>query len=202
MTDARDRTIDGPMTSEGPTHPPLFGLTIAPGPYVLDPRASAVSFTFRTCFGLLRVSGRVDIVSGRVAVSPRFSGSAAEATVATSTVTTGNPRRDRRILSASFLDARAHPFVSFHSVGVRPESATTKVDGIVMVRDRCRPVVLMIHSVEPYGEHGYLVTLGAVVDRHSHGVSRLRRFVGGTLDIAISAHLLPDLRSAEWREIP
>ncbi|MFI6318958.1 YceI family protein [Nonomuraea sp. NPDC050556] len=118
------------------------GLGELTGDYVLDPAGTRIGFVGRHTMAS-RVRGRFDAFEGSAHLDgddPSRSG--VRLTIEAGSIRTGNRRRDDQ-LAASFLDADAHPAITFVSTRVEPSGGTTyRVTGDLTVRGTTRPVTV------------------------------------------------------------
>ena len=91
-----------------------------------------------------KVTGTVDLDEQEV------SNSKVEATIDTTTLSTGVPQRDGHVKSADFLDVANHPSITFKSTKVeKAGDGRLKVTGDLTIRGNTKPVVL---DVEPLSQ--------------------------------------------------
>ncbi|PRX44022.1 polyisoprenoid-binding protein YceI [Prauserella shujinwangii] len=154
------------------------------GEYRIDAERSAISFTTRHLFGLAPVHGTFRLREGHLRVGDPVSGSAARATVSAASVDTGNAQRDASVRSATYLDAEAHPDITFASTGLARADGHWTLHGDLTVRGRTRPVALRIDSAHPDGGR---VRLGATceVDRYEFGITAMRGMTGRRLTLRL-----------------
>jgi polyisoprenoid-binding protein YceI len=87
--------------------------------YSVDPAHSRAGFTVRH-MGFSKVRGRFEQFEGTVRMAPGdLSTLEAEAILQTSSVTTGDAKRDDHLRSADFFEAEAYPTLTFKSTSVR-----------------------------------------------------------------------------------
>lgn len=112
------------------------------GPWHIDPGRSSVWVVARHLM-VQRVWGQFRRFAGTITVvagDPLASSAQAVAEVAS--LTTGDPVRDRHLLSPEFLDAERHPLVRFRSTEIAGEGPTYRLVGELTLRGTTRPVVL------------------------------------------------------------
>ena len=85
----------------------------------IDPSASSVEFHVKHFWGLIRVHGHFDAVTGdgKVAADGTVSG---EIRIASESVNTKNKQRDKHLRSNDFFAAEAHPTVTISAAGLKP----------------------------------------------------------------------------------
>src|SRR6516225_1375534 len=112
------------------TAPPLHALlsdrSLA-GEWVLDPGQSSIGLKNRSALGLIRANGIFGEVSGSI-------------TVASASIDTRNTRRDTHLRSADFFDSANYPDITFTADVIRPSGQGVAVTGVLIVRDRTRPL--------------------------------------------------------------
>jgi polyisoprenoid-binding protein YceI len=115
----------------------------APATYALDPEHTVVSFTIMHA-GYARVLGIFEDVEGEFVFDPetRELGDVT-VSIGTGSVNTFHEARDGHVRSADFLDAEAHPQITFTATGGEATSETTgTVTGDLTIRGVTQPVTL------------------------------------------------------------
>ena len=143
-------TADTDLVTAGPAAPDGW---IA-GTWTIDPAHTTVSFVVRHLMS--RVRGAFSEVSGQIVTRPDLSGSTTAATIAVSSVRTGNEMRDNHLRSADFFEAERYPVISFASTGLRPADGSWLMSGELTIRDVTRPVDLEVEflGTDPTGLQG------------------------------------------------
>ncbi len=91
-----------------------------------------------------KVTGTVDLDENNMA------NSRVEATIDTTTLSTGVPQRDGHVKSADFLDVANHPTITFVSKSVeKAPDGKLRVGGDLTIRGVTRPVVLDVDPLSP-----------------------------------------------------
>ena len=108
----------------------------------LDTAHTVVSFTGKHMM-ITRVRGFFKGVTGTI----EFDGtdvarSRVQVTIPATTIETGMEPRDNHLRSADFLDAEAHPTLTFVSTGIAPKGDRWAITGDLTIRGVARPVVL------------------------------------------------------------
>ncbi len=102
------------LTRQGGTELP------PPGFWTIDPVHSTVTAVAQH-LGFASVRGRFDEFAGRIEIAPDdVAKSRVEAVITSSSIDTGNRMRDDHLRSADFLDAEAHPQITYASSGLTP----------------------------------------------------------------------------------
>jgi len=114
-----------------------------PVTWEIDPDHAVVAFTIMHA-GYARVLGRFSDIEGRFVYDPETQQlSDVRATIGAQSVDTDHEKRDDHVRSPDFLDAAAHPQITFVGTGSTPETETTgTVTGELTVRGVTRPVTL------------------------------------------------------------
>ncbi|MEX2549725.1 MAG: YceI family protein [Nitriliruptoraceae bacterium] len=126
-------------------------------------------------------------VLGRLVLADDGTPAAVEVRIAAASLDTGEPRRDRHLRSAAFLDTGRYPHLCFRSHRVDPTGAGRwEVHGDLRIRDVSRPVQLQV----TYTRRGRqaLVRVGGEVDRRDFGLV-LNRVVERTFRIGTGLRL-------------
>jgi polyisoprenoid-binding protein YceI len=124
------------------------------GTWTIDPAHTTLSFAVRHLMS--RVRGTFSDVSGQILTSPDPSGSAAVASIAVSSVSTGSQMRDDHLRSADFFDAQRYPVMQFASRALRRADAGWVLSGELTIRDVTQPVDLEVEflGTDPDGLQG------------------------------------------------
>jgi polyisoprenoid-binding protein YceI len=114
-----------------------------PAVYVIDPEHVVAAFTIMHA-GYARVLGHFEEVTGQFVYDDETRElSDVTVTIETASVNTFLEKRDNHVRSADFLDAGAHPQITFVAQGGTPTSNTTgTVTGDLTIRGVTRPVTL------------------------------------------------------------
>ena len=117
-----------------------------------DPSATRIEFSVRN-LSIANVDGHFRLTSGRVMlVDEDPSRSTVEAVIDATSVDTGEPKRDRHLRSADFLDVDHHPSITFRSTRIEQVGAGHwKVAGALTILDATRPVVLDVQGGTVHG---------------------------------------------------
>jgi polyisoprenoid-binding protein YceI len=121
------------------------------GAWTLDPARSQVRLKSRHTWGLLPVDGVFREVAGHGTVTAAGDVSGV-ITVAAASVDTENPRRDKHLRSADFLDAGQHPDITFTAGSVAPAGDRVRISGTLTVAGRTRPAAFDARVAADQGE--------------------------------------------------
>lgn len=114
-----------------------------PATWRIDPDHAVVAFTIMHA-GYAKVLGRFSDIEGSFTYDPdtRELGEVT-ARIGADSVDTDHEKRDNHVRSADFLDAKAHPAITFTATGNTPTSETTgTVIGDLTIRGVTQPVTL------------------------------------------------------------
>jgi polyisoprenoid-binding protein YceI len=169
------------------------------GTWTIDPAHSTVAFAVRHLMS--RVRGTFSEVSGHIVTDQIPSRSAAAATIAVSSVRTGNDMRDNHLRSADFFDAGRHPEMTFTSTGLRPAGGGWMLTGDLTIRGVTRPAEFEVDFLgsDPTGMQGEPrigFSARTQISRRDFGISfglaaeGAKVVVGDTVDIALDIEAL------------
>lgn len=152
-----------------------------------DPEHTSVEFSVRTLF-FFTVRGRLAVLGGNIVLDEaNIGGSSVEATIRSSSVVTGNKRRDAYFRSASFLDANQYPDILFQSSSVEPgtDRDTLRVTGSLKIRGHHGTVQFNVDLIDrsrsPNGEEVIYYGATTEIDRAAFGIHSGRRLIGRTV---------------------
>jgi len=158
----------------------------------LDPAATQVAFSVRN-LTMANVDGHFRLTSGRVTlVEEDPSRSTVEAVIDATSVDTGEPKRDRHLRSADFLDVDHHPRITFRSTRIEQVGAGHwKVAGALTILDATRPVVLDVQGGAVHGSRAD-AHASVTIDRRDFGMTYAGFAVGKEVAITIDAEGIKD----------
>jgi polyisoprenoid-binding protein YceI len=164
------------------TDPAVLAAAPQPGHYDIDPHRSRVTFATRHLFGLGRVKGSLAVRRGRADIADPLEVSALYAEIDTASFHTNNQQRDDRVLSPRFLDAAAHPVMTFRSdrIGAEDQALT----GTLTVRGTTRPVTLTVTRCE-VSPGSFTVWATARIDRTEFGITASRGLAARYLELTV-----------------
>ena len=161
-----------------------------------DPEYTTVEFSVRSLF-FFTVRGRLAVVDGNIVLDETNIGrSSVEATVKSSSVDTGNKRRDAYFRSASLLDADQYPDIEFRSSSVAPgkDRDTFLLEGSLKIKGHHRTVQLHVdqfdRSCSPTGEEVIYYVATTEIDRSAFGVPSGRRLIGRSVKAWINVQAI------------
>lgn len=160
------------------------GIELPVGSYRIDPTRSTVSFRTRRLFGLAQVQGTFALRTGQIRVARPVEQSSVRAALATGSFTTGNSRRDDDVRSAKFLDAAAHPDITFTSDRLQHVGGTWTVSGTLCAHGISRPLDLLVDRAHWNGGEMSL-RAQARIDRYDFGVTAAKGMVARYLGLQL-----------------
>jgi polyisoprenoid-binding protein YceI len=165
----------------------------------LDPAATQVAFSVRN-LSMAHVDGHFRLTSGHVTlVEEDPSRSTVEAVIDATSVDTGEPKRDRHLRSADFLDVDHHPRITFRSTRIEQVGdAHWKVTGALTILDATRALVLDVQGGAVHGSRAD-AHASVTIDRRDFGMTYAGFAVGKEVAITIDAVGVEE-RSAAGRD--
>jgi len=162
----------------------------APGTYTLDPERTTIRADVKAMFGLMTVHGTFRLQSGQVSIGADPGGSSVQASIAAGSYASGHTKRDADVVSASLLDARAFPEITFAGQGARRDGDGWVVPGSVTAHGTAVPAEIRLSDArQEDGAARFRAT--ARLDRTSFGVTNKKGMVGRTVDLVIEAVAQP-----------
>ena len=162
----------------------------APGTYTLDPERTTIRADVKAIFGLTTVHGTFRLQSGQVSIGADPGASSVQAGIAAGKYASGHTKRDAGVVSASLLDARAFPEITFSGKGARRDGDEWVVPGSVTAHGTAVPAEIRLSDArQEGGEARFRAT--ARLDRTSFGVTKKKGMVGRTVDLVIEAVAQP-----------
>lgn len=124
------------------------------GTWTIDPAHTTAGFAVRHLMS--KVRGTFSEVSGQIVTGPEPSRCTTTATIAVSSVSTGNEMRDNHLRSADFFDAERYPAMTFASTALRSVDGGWVLSGDLTIRDVTRSVDLEVEflGIDPSGLQG------------------------------------------------
>ena len=161
-----------------------------PGTYTLDPDLTTIRTDVKAMFGLVTVHGTFRLKDGQVTIAADPAASRVRAVIDAGSFASGNQTRDADVVSASLLDAKAYPEISFDGTGARQDGPGWLVSGSVTAHGTTVPAELRVTET---GADDGLVRFRATarLDRASFGVTKKKGMVGRTADVVIEAAARP-----------
>ena len=161
-----------------------------PGTYTLDPERTTIRADVKAMFGLLTVHGTFRLRAGQVSIAADPGASSVQASIEAGSFASGNTTRDADVVSASLLDAKAYPEITFTGQGARREGDGWVVPGSVTAHGTAVPAEVRVSDARlESGAARFRAT--ARLDRASFGVTKKKGMVGRTVDLVIEAVARP-----------
>ena len=161
-----------------------------PGTYMLDPELTTIRADVKAMFGLMTVHGTFRLRAGQVSIAADPGASTVRASIEAGSFASGHATRDADVVSATLLDARAHPEITFTGQGARRDGDGWVVPGSVTAHGTAVPAEVRLSDARlETGQARFLAT--ARLDRTSFGVTKKKGLVGRTVDLVIEAVAQP-----------
>jgi polyisoprenoid-binding protein YceI len=161
-----------------------------PGTYTLDPERTTIRADVKAMFGLLTVHGTFRLQAGQVTIAAEPGASSVQASIAAGSFASGNTTRDADVVSATLLDAKAYPEITFTGQGARRDGDGWLVPGSVTAHGTAVPAEIRLSDArQESGGARFRAT--ARLDRTSFGVTKKKGMVGRTVDLVIEAVAQP-----------
>jgi polyisoprenoid-binding protein YceI len=145
---------------------PAYIPDVTDGTWRIDPRRSSVEFETKTLYGLRTVNGRFRRFEGSLDLR---SDPAIKLSVRTDSLTTGNARRDKNLLSRDYLDVELRPRITFTSTIVRLDRDTFTIQGLFTAARRTIP--LELEATIGHEEGDLIFDVSTLVDRRELGMT-------------------------------
>jgi polyisoprenoid-binding protein YceI len=167
--------------------------TPPPGIYVLDPERTTVRADVKAMFGLMTVHGTFRLRAGQVNIAADPGGCGVRASIEAGSYASGHSARDADVVSATLLDARAYPEITFTGRGARRDGDEWVVDGSVTAHGTAQPAELRLTGARMEAGEAGLAHFRATarLDRTSFGITKKKGLVGRTVDLVIEAVARP-----------
>ncbi len=147
--------------------------------WTIDPAHTLVGFSARHMM-ITTVRGRFSDVRGALALDDADGARSAVAVdITAASIDTGNAQRDEHLRSSDFLDAAAHPALTFRSTRIEgdplAERTPFRVVGELTIRGVTREVVLDARLTgrgrDPWGAEKVSFTATTRIDRRDYGLT-------------------------------
>ena len=149
-------------------------ITPSPGRWTIDPGHAHVGFVGKH-FGMTRVRGRFDRVSGEVIVSDEPSASSVMVQIDTASISAGDQARDAHLKSADFFDVERYPVATFESSTVVVDGTSATMTGTLTIKDVSHPVTLDVEfvgaTIDTAGDERAVFAASGKLNREDWGLS-------------------------------
>jgi polyisoprenoid-binding protein YceI len=163
------------------------GPVLAAGTYRIDPTRTRVRFTIKETFGLMTTRGTFTVRDGTVEVAANPEDSSTTATLDAASFKTDKPKRDKTVVSKSFLHATDHPTITFSTTRLAQENGSWVLHGQLTVRGQASPVALTLTSCAATVD-GCRFIATTRVDRYATPVRAARGLIGRHLDVELDVY--------------
>jgi polyisoprenoid-binding protein YceI len=159
--------------------------------WLIEPRYTTVQFIGKIAW-FFKVRGCFREIEGQIIRGESDLGrSSVEAAIRTSSLDTGNQRRDNHLRSKDFLEVNTFPEIHYVSTSVAKgrDRDTLRVSGTLTIKEVSRELVLEVTEVErsrsPQGNEVAYYSVQTELDRNQFGVRYLRGLIGSRLKVTI-----------------
>jgi polyisoprenoid-binding protein YceI len=160
--------------------------------WAIDPTHTTVEFAVRSLF-FFTVKGCLNALEGNAVLDQADVRNSSTTVVLKSTsIDTGNKRRDALLRAANFLDVARYPEIRFQSTKVErgTDRDTLRVTGALTIKDRSKEIVLDVNEIDkscsPSGEHIAYYGARTNLDRLDFHVNAMRLLIGRKVQITIN----------------
>lgn len=158
--------------------------------YIIDPTHAAVTFKAQH-IGISWIYGRFSKFSGDFSIDKAQPEKSKFALViSSSSIDTGNEKRDKHLSSPDFLNVRQYPTIRFESKTVKAGTKGYEVQGDLTMHGKTKSITLLLtggNAAEfPKGVQRVGFTTEFVVNRSDFGMTNLVGPVGEEVHLAIS----------------
>jgi polyisoprenoid-binding protein YceI len=141
-------------------------------------------------FGLMTVHGTFRLRDGAISITADPGGCRVRASIEAGSYASGHAVRDADVVSATLLDARAYPEISFSGKGARRDGEEWVVSGSVTAHGIAQPVEARVTDARmEAGVARFRAT--ASLDRTDFGITKKKGLVGRTVNLTIEAVARP-----------
>jgi polyisoprenoid-binding protein YceI len=173
-------------------HPQEQITTDAQTLWAIDPTHSTVEFAVKKLL-FFTAKGSLTKVEGSLVLDPvDVRRSSAAVVLQSSSINTGNTRRDNQLRGPQFLDADRYPEIRFQSTKVEPgtDRDTLRVTGLLTVKDTTREILLDVSEIDrsrsPNGEYVAYYSALTDIDRLDFRLDAMRLLIGRKVQITIN----------------
>lgn len=157
------------------------------GTWALDPSATQVTVTAQK-LRFITVDAALAVSDGIIEFDANGNIASVTVVVDSASYTSGTGKRDTHVRSADFLDAEAHPTITFETKRVTPRSGGSfESTGMVTLKGQESPISVVANNVV-FDDAAASFNVSATVDRNALGVTKFPAwFIANTLTLTVSA---------------
>jgi polyisoprenoid-binding protein YceI len=146
----------------------------AAGRWRIDPGHAEVAFVGRHLM-FTKVRGRFRGVDGHVHIAPDPTKSSVEVTIDMASVESGDTARDTHLRSGDLFDVERYPAATFTGTTRHWTGSSGKLDGILTIKDRTRPVQLQVTYLgtvtDPWDAQRAVFSAATTINREDWGIT-------------------------------
>lgn len=132
-------------------------------------------------------NGSFDAIRGTVKFdSKNLPASSINVTVPATSFRTGNSMRDKDVKDEKYLNASAHPTISFRSNSIIFKGGTYYADGTLSIKGASRKISIPFKA-EKRSDGGYNITSNFSLNRLDYNVGKDTKTMNNTVSLSISA---------------
>ncbi|MFI0352472.1 YceI family protein [Actinomadura sp. 9N407] len=177
-----------------------------PGPWTIDPVHSSVGAVAQH-LGLSSVRGRFGAFEGRIEIADRIERSRVTARIDATSIDTGNKLRDDHLRSPDFLNADAHPVITYEGEGLTetgPDRWT--VQGRLTLNGHTCPVALDLVYLgtgpDPWGGTRAAFRATTELNRRDFGIRYSQILEAGVNAVGESLKVELEIQAAQGETLP
>lgn len=156
------------------------------GTWQLDTLATTVTVSARK-MGMFAVPADLTVTTGTIEINDSHGVVSVNIVADAASYKSKNAKRNEHVIGKDFLDASAHPTISFQADSVVASGDGFRANGTVTIKGQTSPVDVTVTDVQFTGTDGSF-TASATVDRKVIGVAKMPTFViGANLELTVSA---------------
>ncbi len=170
---------------------------IPAGTWEVDPNQSSVEFQVKHML-ISTVTGRFPVFAGSLEVGDDGT-LHAHGMVQVASIDTHERKRDERLRSADFLDARVYPQIRFASTEITPAGGTSlRITAELTIKGQARPVELTAEvgdvRVAPWGHNRISLVVRGELSRQDFGLIWKKKLEAGGALVSDRVKIAADLR--------
>jgi polyisoprenoid-binding protein YceI len=153
--------------------------------WITDNNETVVEFSVKNFWGLATVKGRMQVREGRLelAGSEANQGSA-YVEIDTTSINSGNTRRDKHLKTADFFEVARYPLITFRGRNVEQVDATNfRLKGELTMREITQPVILEVSRIATPGDTNIYFQASTTLLRHDFGLTSSKFPIGREVTI-------------------
>ena len=168
--------------------------------YAVDPNHTQATFTV-THLAISRVSGKVPVTAGSVAIGANGIPSAISVTFSAKDIDTQSADRDRDLRGADWFEVDKYPTMTFVSKSVSGTPQAFTVQGDLTMHGVTKPVTLNVEFggliKDPWGNQRAAFTATGTLNRKDFGLTWNKALETGSLMVGEDVKIILEIEAAE-----